>query len=70
MEDKRTGTPEQAILAAISELEKWRSRRDELRGDLAKVNRQVAYYESLTREMKREVRPPRVVDLLKALFQF
>lgn len=61
---------EEAIVETLSELDKWRRRRDELQDELQKVDRQVSYYESLAREMKRDVKPPRVVDMLKALFQF
>lgn len=58
---------EQAILATLTELDRWKRRQDELRSELEKVNRQVAYYEALVRDMKREVRPPRLSDLLKSM---
>lgn len=57
---------EKAILRALSELERWRRREAELRDELAKVQRQVHYYEALAQDMKREVRPSRVSDLLRA----
>lgn len=62
--------PREAILTTLSELDKWRRRRQELKEELEKVDRQVSYYESLAREMKRDVKPPRVADMLKALFNF
>lgn len=34
---------------------------------MEKVNRQVAYYEALVKDMKREVRPARLSDLLRAM---
>lgn len=60
--------PEQAVARAIEELDKWRRRRDELQDELERADRQVRYYESLAQDMKREVRPPRVTDMLRALF--
>lgn len=74
---------ETAILRTLSELDRWRRRRDELlaqrglfrrrdptfRAELEKVERQVAYYQALTRDMKREVKPAGVADLLRTLFK-
>ena len=57
----------EAILETLAELDRWKERRLELDEEIAKVERQIAYYESLLREMKREVSPPRVGDLLGAL---
>lgn len=62
-----TTVQEQAILASLTELDRWKRRQDELKSELEKVNRQVAYYEALVRDMKREVRPPRISDLLKSM---
>ena len=81
----------ETVLRALSELDRWERRRDELRAhmgqlargalpapgdrtvaevraELEKVNRQVAYYQALTQDMKRSARPARVSDLLRALF--
>lgn len=67
---------ETAILRALRELDRWRSRRDELRArretpraELDAVERQVAYYQALAEDMKREVRPARTRDLLSAIFR-
>lgn len=58
-----------AILRALSELDRWKRRQGELRAELEKVERQVAYYEALAQDMKKEVRPARVADLLRTLFK-
>lgn len=58
---------DESILATLSELDRWKERAYELREEMEKVERQVAYYESLLREMKQEVRPARMADLLQAL---
>ena len=64
-----------AILRALSELDAWKRRRDELRGrkdarvELEAVERQVAYYQALAEDMKREFRPARTGDLLSAIFR-
>lgn len=64
---------DESILAALVELDRWRRRRSELRGrkadreELARVNRQVAYYEALVRDMKREARPASFQDFLGAI---
>lgn len=60
---------EKAILRALSELERWQRREAELKLELEKAQRQVAYYEALAKDMKREVRPARVADLLRAFFK-
>lgn len=74
---------ETAILRTLSELDRWKKRRDELRtqrgflrrrdptlrAELDKVERQVAYYEALARDMKREVKPAGLADLLRTLFK-
>lgn len=57
---------EKAILRALDELDRWRRREAELRAELEKAQRQVQYYEALAKDMKREVRPARVSDLLRA----
>ena len=62
-----------AILRTLHELDRWRQRRIELvaarasEEELAKVDRQVAYYQALAEDMKREVRPARTRDLLSLL---
>lgn len=64
-----------AILRVLGELDRWRRRRDELlarkdaRAELEAVERQVAYYQALAEDMKREVRPARTGDLLAAIFR-
>jgi hypothetical protein len=72
-----------AILRTLSELDRWKRRRDELRAEtgflrrwtpaaraeLEKVKRQVSYYEALTRDMKREVKPAGIADLLRTFFK-
>lgn len=55
---------ESAIVRALAELDRWKRRREELRAELQKVERQVAYYEALAQDMKREVRPAKTGDLL------
>lgn len=63
------GMRESAILRALSELDRWKRRREELRDELAKVERQVAYYEALAGDMKREVRPAKTGDLIRSIFK-
>lgn len=64
---------EAAILRTLHELDRWRERRVELvaasasEDELAKADRQVAYYQALAEDMKREVRPARTRDLLSLL---
>lgn len=58
---------DESILTALAELDRWRARQESLREELARVNRQVAYYEALVRDMKREARPSRLKDLLRAM---
>lgn len=60
---------ESAILRALSELDRWKKRRGELRAELEKVERQVAYYEALAQDMKKEVRPAKTGDLLRSFFR-
>lgn len=60
---------ESAILRTLSELDRWKRRRDELRAELEKVERQVAYYEALAQDMKKEVRPAKTGDLLRSIFR-
>lgn len=57
---------EDAILASLDELDRWKQRQIELEEELAAVGRQVAYYEALVADMKRETRPTRIVDLLRS----
>ena len=65
----------------LTEKEKWAKRRNDLEkeiaeldmeekrlvSELAKIRGQVSYYETLTRDMKRELQPPDVVGILKTL---
>ena len=60
---------ESAILRTLSELDRWKRRQDELRAELEKVDRQVAYYEALAKDMKKEVRPARLSDLLRTFLR-
>jgi len=67
--------------ALQQEFERWRFRRKELEGDLrelsreehdvlkelARVEGQISYYDSLESDMKRELEPPRLSDLLSSL---
>ncbi len=61
---------EEAILTTLTELDRWKRKRDALRAELARADQQVGYYEALVRDMKREVQPPRLLDLLKAMQKF
>jgi len=58
---------EKAVLTTLSELDRWKRRQKEVEEELAKVNRQVAYYEALARDMKREMQPATVKDLLRSM---
>ena len=60
---------DQAILRALHELDRWKSRQAELRAELDKVDRQVAYYEALAKDMKKETRPARLSDLLRTMLK-
>ncbi len=70
------------ILLAIKELESWRDRKEKIlnelmtlsdddktekKRELKKINEQIAYYESLTKDMKKEVKPPKLGHLLDAI---
>lgn len=57
---------ERAILEALDELERWRARELALAEELRKAQRQVQYYEALVRDMKRDTKPARFEDLLRA----
>ena len=64
---------ESTILRALSELDRWTKRREELRGrkdardEIAAVERQVAYYQALTEDMKRSTRPAGARDFFSLL---
>jgi len=58
-----------AILRALGELDRWKRRREELRAETDKVDRQIAYYEALAEDMKRETRPATTRDLLRSLLK-
>jgi hypothetical protein len=60
---------DQAILRTLGELDRWRKRQAELRAELEKVERQVLYYEALAKDMKKEVRPARLSDLLRTMLR-
>lgn len=60
---------DKAILRTLKELDRWQRREADLRAELEKAQRQVAYYQALAKDMKREVRPARVADLLRTFFQ-
>lgn len=55
---------ERRILDALQTVDDERHRLDE---ELLKVDQQVSYYDSLTREMKRELGPPGLSSLLSSL---
>lgn len=70
------------ILLAINELENWRNRKEKIlnelttlsddektekKKELEKTNEQIAYYESLIKDMKKEVKPPKLAHLLDAI---
>ena len=70
------------ILLAIKELENWRDRKEKIlnelmtlsddektekKRELEKINEQIAYYESLIKDMKKEVKPPKLGHLLDAI---
>ncbi|HEV8361846.1 MAG TPA: hypothetical protein VGR28_15470 [Candidatus Thermoplasmatota archaeon] len=57
---------ERAILEALDELERWQARELAIGEELRKAQRQVQYYEALVRDMKRDVKPARFEDLLRA----
>lgn len=72
------------ILIAIEERERWKERELELkneiksssrgereakREELQKVKVQVAYYDALTRDMKKSVNPSNISHLLNSLLQ-
>ncbi len=52
---------ERQLLDTVRDLEAEESR---LLGDIARVDRQVAYYEDLARDMKRELGPAKLSNLL------
>jgi hypothetical protein len=70
------------ILIAIKELELWESRQKTLsknlkllgninatnrKGELKKVKRQINYYDSLTKDMKKEFRPSTISEFLNSI---
>jgi hypothetical protein len=55
---------ERRILEALESVDDERRRLDE---ELVKVEQQIAYYDSLTREMKRELGRPGLSGLLSSL---
>ena len=73
------------ILMAIRELEAWKERERVLKSQckemtskkkaeanlkLLKIHKQIRYYESLVADMKREVKPSNLPDLLNALARY
>ena len=52
---------ETQLLDALEDLDEQETR---LRGELEQVDRQIAYYESLARDMKRELEPVKLSTLL------
>jgi len=52
---------ETQLLDALEDLDEQEAR---LRGELEQVDRQIAYYESLARDMKRELEPVKLSTLL------
>ena len=53
-----------ATLEALRELEKWKRRKEELENEIKNVNRQVAYYETIVKEMKEKISPENFRKLL------
>lgn len=65
----------------LQEKEKWAGRKDELEAEIAKIDEeekrllgelekmreQIRYYESLTRDMKKELQPSSVSGMLKSI---
>jgi Tfp pilus assembly protein PilO len=58
---------ERAILEALEELERWQERERQLHDELRRAQAQAAYYQALVRDMKRDVQPARLGDLLRSL---
>ena len=72
------------ILLALEERERWMERESEVieeikstpkgqrrekQEELSLIREQVAYYDALTRDMKKSVKPPKVSQLLGALIK-
>lgn len=57
---------ERAVVEALAELDRWRERERVLQDELEKAERQVAYYEALLKDMKRDLKPPRFAEMLRA----
>jgi chromosome segregation ATPase len=55
---------ERRLLTALEQVEEERRR---LELDMDRVEQQVAYYDNLTREMKKELRQPGISSLLSSL---
>ncbi len=55
---------ERRLLTALDQVEEERRRLD---GELVRVQEQVAYYENLTRDMKKELGRPGLSNLLSSL---
>jgi predicted nucleic acid-binding Zn-ribbon protein len=67
--------------AILQEKDRWTLRKRELEvdvvkieeeekrlaGELAKMREQISYYDSLTRDMKREMQPPGVSSMFKSI---
>ncbi len=60
---------EKAILRTLTELDRWKRRHEDLKAEIEKVERQVAYYEALAHDMKKETRPTGLRDLLRTFFK-
>lgn len=50
-----------------TEIEKINEEEKRLKGELAKMHEQISYYDSLTRDMKRDVQPSSVSEMLKSM---
>ena len=61
VEFERWRLRERQLVNTIRDLEEEENR---LLGEIAKVDHQVTYYESLARDMKRELGPPKLSNLL------
>lgn len=58
-----------AILEALAERDRWQRRLDAAEGgaEREKALRQLEYYESLVKDMKKEVRPVRLMDFFRSM---
>ena len=73
-----------SIILALDELNRWKGRQERLHGEIAslssdekavrkqelvKVNQQIAYYDALSKDMKKEIRPSKLSYLINSLIR-